>query len=137
MRLSANGAMVTQSSSPFFARHTFWTIENTLNRVFPETTSYQIAVPAFGVWGFNIARKEPAGTSTGIAVPTRFLDDKAFEAAKIFGKDISRPEDLTVNSIFEPTLYNVYLLDLAGQAPALDDLLQSEPSPQAKPSQGT
>jgi spermidine synthase len=122
-RLSADAAIATQSSSPFFARRTFWTIEKTLAEIFPSTTSYQIAIPAFGVWGFNIARKAPASGTNRISVPTRFLDDRAFEAAKVFGKDISQPDDLTANSIFEPTLYQTYIQDLQGRTPALDELL--------------
>ena len=122
-RLAADGAIVTQSSSPFFARRTFWTIEKTLGEIFASTTSYQIAVPAFGLWGFNIARQTPAGGAGGFAVATRFLDDETFKAAKIFSKDIARPEDLTANSIFEPNLYQIYIQDLQGQAPALDELL--------------
>jgi spermidine synthase len=122
-RLSADAAIATQSSSPFFARRTFWTIEKTLAEIFPSTTSYQIAVPAFGVWGFNIATKAPGSDANRISVPTRFLDDQAFEAAKVFGKDISQPDDLTANSIFEPTLYQTYIQDLQGRTPALDELL--------------
>lgn len=122
-RLAADGAIVSQSSSPFFARNTFWTIEKTLAEIFPSTTSYQIAVPAFGVWGFHIATKAPPIGASRISVPTRFLDDRAFEAAQVFGKDISQPEDLTVNSIFEPTLYHTYIQDLQGQTPPLDGSL--------------
>ena len=123
LRLSADGAVVTQSSSPFFARKTFWTIKKTLEEILPSTTSYQITVPAFGVWGFNIAQKTSTNRVNKISAPTRFLDDRTFEAAKIFGKDISQLENLTANSIFEPMLYQIYIQDLKGQTPTLDELL--------------
>jgi len=40
-----------------------------------------------------------------------------FEAARVFPCDISRPEGLEANSIFDPNLYEVYLADL-GSSPA-------------------
>lgn len=123
LRLNAGGAIVTQSSSPFFARGTFWTIEKTLSEIFPATVSFQIAIPAFGLWGFNIAQQNPVAEFGKLSVPTRFLTDELFEAAQIFGKDVSKPDGLTPNSIFEPMLYQVYIQDLRGKTPALEELL--------------
>ena len=50
-RLTEEGVVVTQSSSPFFSKRTFWSIEATLAKVFAETRSFQLPVPAFGLWG--------------------------------------------------------------------------------------
>lgn len=58
-RLAKDGAMVTQSTSPFFARKAFWCINHTLQEVFPTVIPYTINVPSFGQWGFNIALKYP------------------------------------------------------------------------------
>jgi len=114
-RMSDDGVMVTQSSSPFFARRTYWAIRETLQKVFPETVSFQLAIPAFGIWGFNIATKQPGRTPEPITVPTRFLTDNVFKASKVFGKDIARPAiKLPVNTIFEPVLYQLYLEDQKG-----------------------
>ncbi len=111
-RMSHSGALVTQSSSPFFARKTFWSIEQTLANTFPHTQSYHVTVPAFGLWGFNIAYKNAALKNGSITVPTRFLTDKAFAASLYFGNDVSKPEGIRPNSIFEPILYDYYLQDL-------------------------
>ncbi|MCS7073522.1 MAG: polyamine aminopropyltransferase [Bacteroidia bacterium] len=54
-RLSADGVMVTQSTSPYFAPMAFWCIHHTLKEVFPEVIPYQVYVPSFGQWGFNLA----------------------------------------------------------------------------------
>ncbi len=54
-RMSADGYLVTQSSSPFFTHKTFWSIEKTLDAVFAETLSYHVSIPSFGIWGFNMA----------------------------------------------------------------------------------
>ncbi len=53
--LSADGVMVTQATSPYFAKKTFWCIENTLSEVFENVVPYTAYVPAFGQWGFVIA----------------------------------------------------------------------------------
>ncbi len=111
-RMSESGVMITQSSSPFFARKTFWSIAATLDKVFPITQSFHVTVPAFGLWGFNIAYKNKALKKGKITVPTRFLTDQAYISALYFGNDISKPKGIKTNSIFEPTLYNYYLQDL-------------------------
>ena len=122
-RLGDRGAVVTQSSSPFFARKTFWTIEATLKSAFVKSESYQIAIPSFGVWGFNMALKDASMTPGQISAPTRYLSASAFRAALTFGKDISRLPGLSVNSIFEPVLYQRYLNDLRGSTAELEALL--------------
>ena len=59
--LSDGGRMVTQSTSPYRARQTFWCIHNTI-KASGETIDvkpYQLQIPTFGTWGFNIAAKQP------------------------------------------------------------------------------
>lgn len=115
-RMSPDGIVVTQSSSPFFARRTFWSVRETMDKVFGTTISYQLPIPAFGIWGFNMAKKTPDLTRGAITVPTRYLTDAVFEASKTFGRDISRPEGkLPVNTIFDPVLYHLYLRDQRGE----------------------
>lgn len=84
-RLARDGAMVTQSTSPFFARKAFWCINNTLQSVFPSVVPYTVNVPAFGQWGFNIALAYPLApkgktfTKPGLA---SYLNDKLFTEHK-------------------------------------------------------
>lgn len=111
-RMADDALVVTQSSSPFFTRRTFWSIRNTLDSVFNDTQSYQISIPSFGIWGFNMA-------STGadipdeltFSIPTRYINEAVMRASRVFGKDI-QPLDVPVNSILEPRLYQLYLQDL-------------------------
>lgn len=111
--MTENGALVTQSSSPFFAPRTYWTVAETLDTVFDHATSYQIAIPSFGLWGFHIAALEPLDFR---ALPgdLKSFDEDVFAASRIFPKDISRPDGLTPNSIFDPNIYRLYALDLKG-----------------------
>jgi spermidine synthase len=53
--VAANGLVVVQSTSPFFAPHAFWTIDSTLREVGFKTFPYHLYVPSFGEWGFVMA----------------------------------------------------------------------------------
>lgn len=115
--LSSDGVVVSQSTSPFFARGTYWAIATTLESMFTDVVNYQVTIPSFGIWGFNLATRED-DTSLG-PMPSGLvaMSPAIFEAAKVFPCDISRPEGLEANSIFDPNLYEVYLADL-GSSPA-------------------
>ncbi len=114
-RLAPGGVIVTQSSSPFFARRAFWSVKATLDQVFAETRSYQVTVPSFGLWGFHLAaRAETFQTVETLSAPTRYLTGPLFDAAQIFGADVDDPGTAVVNTIFEPTLYEIYMADLNG-----------------------
>lgn len=111
-RMDSNGYVVSQSTSPFFARRTFWCINRTLDEVFSKTHSYHITIPAFGIWGFNIASVSgDLPDSYNIEVKTKYLSKEIMQSASIFGKDISRVE-MPVNTIHEPKLYIFYIQDL-------------------------
>jgi len=110
--MAENAVLVTQSSSPFFARRTYWSIEKTLSAIFPATTSYTISVPSFGVWGFHIAQKNAGGDLVALPDGLKFLTKEAFTAAQVFSADITKPRGTIVNSIFKPTLYQLYLEDM-------------------------
>src|SRR3984893_17184817 len=53
--LSAQGFMVVQSTSPMFARDSFWCIAQTLKQAGLKTHPYHVYVPSFGEWGFVLA----------------------------------------------------------------------------------
>jgi len=111
-RMSPGGVLVTQSSSPFYTRRTFWCIEQTLDAVFEHTLSYHTALPSFGIWGYNMARNQEVIPSTfSFEVPTRAITPETMLAALQFDKDMSRVKT-PINSIMEPQLYQLYLQDL-------------------------
>ncbi len=111
-RMTANGYLVSQSSSPFFTHKTYWSIEATLNAVFNDTLSYNVNIPSFGVWGFHLARKTAAFPKQfNFDIETRFINTATMLAATVFSKDIQKV-DSPVNTIMEPTLYQLYIKDL-------------------------
>jgi len=50
--LSAQGLAVVQSTSPLFARQSYWCIVETLKQAGLKTYPYHVYVPSFGEWGF-------------------------------------------------------------------------------------
>jgi len=111
-RMSPQGILVTQSSSPFFTHKTFWSIEKTLDAVFEDTLSYHVTIPSFGIWGFNMARMNAEiPTNFKFDVETKFMNAPTMQAAMVFGKDTQKVE-VPVNTIMEPKLYQLYLEDL-------------------------
>ncbi|MGH1351001.1 MAG: polyamine aminopropyltransferase [Methyloligellaceae bacterium] len=111
-RMSEDGILVSQSSSPFFARQTFWSIEKTMGEVFAATKSYHVTIPAFGIWGFNMASKVKDINIGTIQADTKYLTPESFHASMTFGKDTGKLYNVPKNSIFEPVLYQLYLADL-------------------------
>ncbi|MBL4786572.1 MAG: polyamine aminopropyltransferase [Cohaesibacteraceae bacterium] len=111
-KMRPDAIMVSQSSSPFFARDTYWSIAQTMRRIFPVITSYHTTIPAFGVWGFHLARKSPVGQLGQFPEGLAFMSKRVFDAAQVFASDISARENLKENSIFEPGLYATYLKDM-------------------------
>ena len=108
-RMTPEGILVSQSSSPFFTRSVFWCIENTLADVFSNTLSYQTALPSFGIWGFNMARNDsPFPTEFNFDVPTKSITSETMMASMIFSKDMQKVPT-PVNSIMEPKLYHLYI----------------------------
>lgn len=111
-RMSPDGILVTQSSSPFYTRRVFWCIENTLEEVFGKTMSYHTALPSFGIWGFNMAGNNlriPENFDFNIS--TKAITSQTMLAAMQFDKDLQEVST-PINSIMEPKLYQLYIDDL-------------------------
>ena len=108
-RLARGAFFVTQSTSPWVTRKSYWTIGRTIDAVHRHRQSYHVLVPNFGDWGFHLAGPKPAlSAGPKITVPTQFLTDEVFQQATLFAPD-SRPTETGTNSIFEPNLYLLYL----------------------------
>ena len=53
--VSAHGLIAVQSTSPMFARQSYWCIVNTLKQAGLQAWPYHVYVPSFGEWGFVLA----------------------------------------------------------------------------------
>ncbi len=71
--LSESGQLVVQSTSPLFARQSYWCIVETLKAAKFTTQPYHVYVPSFGEWGFIIAGRRPWEQPTRLPDGLRFL----------------------------------------------------------------
>ena len=71
--LARDGRIVVQSTSPLFARASFWCIDRTLRDAGFATSPYHLYVPSFGEWGFVLAGVDPYVAPTSLPSGLRFL----------------------------------------------------------------
>jgi spermidine synthase len=89
-RLSARGLAVIQSTSPLYARKSFWCVVRTLEEVGFETTPLHAMVPSFGEWGYVIASQFPYEPPTKYPFELKFVSPEMHASLFTFPKDMSR-----------------------------------------------
>lgn len=89
-RLADDGVAVVQSTSPLFARRSFWCIDTTLRASGFETAAYHVWVPSFGEWGYVLAAKSLGAPRHPLPPGLRYLDDEILQTLFVFPKDMSR-----------------------------------------------
>ena len=87
------GLAVVQSTSPLFARRSFWSIDETLREAGLATRPYHVYVPSFGEWGFILAGADgmtayapPGALPAGL----RFLTTSELASMFDFPRDMQR-----------------------------------------------
>ena len=90
--LTANALAVIQSTSPLYARQSFWCVVTTLESVGLLVTPYHALVPSFGECGFVLAGRHAYRPPQAYAVATRFLTADTTPALFLFPKDMARVE---------------------------------------------
>jgi spermidine synthase len=109
--LSANGLMVVQSTSPFFAPHAYWTIDATLREVGMKTWPYHAYVPSFGEWGFILASPQAAYTPpVEYRLPMRYLNADTTREMFIFPPDM-KPMTMAPNMLNTQSLVHEFEQD--------------------------
>ena len=88
--LAPGGALAVQSTSPLFARHSFWCIATTLEKAGFAVRPYHAFVPSFGEWGFVLARTEPFPVPASTLPGLRFLSDGMLPVLFTLSPDMSR-----------------------------------------------
>lgn len=106
--LTPNGAMVVQSTSPYYSRQSYWCIIRTIEASGLFVHPYHAFVPSFGEWGFALAKatafEPPKATRlTGL----RFLDGAQLHALFEFPPDIARV-DVPINRLDNQALVRMY-----------------------------
>ena len=88
--LTPRGLIVVQSTSPLYARRSFWTVVTTLEDVGLQVAPYHALVPSFGEWGYILAGAEAYRPPPGYPVSTRFLTPEVTASLFQFPADMAR-----------------------------------------------
>jgi spermidine synthase len=115
--LTDGGVVAVQSTSPFFARESYWCINRTLQAAGFHTVNYHVNVASFGDWGFVMGAR---GLKKGYVdrriaemnlkdIQTSFLTADVFRASMAFGKDLLQVRHKAINTLMHPVLHIYYL----------------------------
>jgi hypothetical protein len=88
--LREHGAFVVQSTSPMFARKSFWCIDETVKQAGYRTFPYHAYVPSFGEWGFVMASRDTYTPPTALPAGLRFLETATLLNLFDFLSDMAR-----------------------------------------------
>ncbi len=88
--VAPGGLLVVQSTSPMFARQSFWSIVATLQRAGLKTWPYHVYVPSFGEWGFVIAGVGEYAAPRTLPPNLRYLTASAIPSLFDFPVDMGR-----------------------------------------------
>jgi spermidine synthase len=108
--VSRGGLFVVQSTSPLFARQSFWSIVATLKQAGLVTYPYHVYVPSFGEWGFTLASASgtPAYTPPPLLpAPLRFLSVGDVPQLFSFPRDM-QPVAVEPNRLNDQVLVRYY-----------------------------
>jgi spermidine synthase len=113
--LSPQGIMVVQSTSPYIAPKSFWTVNTTLESAGFKTIPYHNYVPSFGEWGYIMAvnadykYKKPQQYLPGL----KFMSKESFDLMLYFPKDMAKVPTM-VNKLNNQILVKCFEDEWAG-----------------------
>lgn len=115
--LSQHGLAVIQSTSPLYARQSFWCIVSTLQSVGFKTAPYHTLVPSFGEWGYVVASFEPYNFPSVIPINNlRFITQEILPSLFTFPMDM-QPMTADVNRLNNQALVHYYEAEWKHQGP--------------------
>ncbi len=117
-KLSKNGLIAVQSTSPYHAKEAFLAIGLTLDSVGFKRLPYRQNIPSFGDWGFHLAWKNSLSeydvkneikSIQTFNVSTNFITPDVLVASLAFGKKELESKSNCINRLMSPCLMNQYL----------------------------
>ena len=108
--LSVQGLIVVQSTSPMFARDSFWCIAETLTQAGLHTYPYHLYVPSFGEWGFVIASTREYTPPLTLPAELSFLTVAGLPALFQFPPDMAAVP-MPANRLNDQVLVRAYYRD--------------------------
>jgi spermidine synthase len=105
--LSSGGLMVVQSTSPLFARQSYWCIVETVKQAGLRAYPYHVYVPSFGEWGYVIGSLEPFEPPRQVPAGLRFLSAQNVAEMFVFPIDM-QPVPSEPNRLNDQILVRYY-----------------------------
>jgi len=106
-RLNEHGAAAIQSTSPLYARKSYWCIVSTVASAGLHATPYHAYVPSFGEWGYVLATKQPYSVPAVAMKDLKFVSTVLLPGLFQFPADMSRV-DTEVNHLNNQVLVRYY-----------------------------
>ena len=106
-RLDPAGTAAVQSTSPLFARRSYWCINRTLEAAGFHVRPYHALVPSFGEWGFALAALRPFEAPTTVIPGLRYLDAPTLASLFVLGPDMA-PVETKTNRLNNQALVRYY-----------------------------
>ena len=88
--ITEGGGFVVQSTSPMFARQSYWSIVETVTTAGLKAYPYHVYVPSFGEWGYVIATRAQYAPPTTVPAGLRYLTPAIVAQSFDFPNDMSR-----------------------------------------------
>jgi spermidine synthase len=88
--LARGGMMVVQSTSPLFARKSYWCIVESVRQAGLRTYPYHVYVPSFGEWGYVIGSFDEWQPPTQLPAGLRFLSTQNVSDLFVFPVDMQQ-----------------------------------------------
>jgi len=105
--LGRQAMVVVQSTSPLFARQSYWCIVETLKQAGLRTYPYHVYVPSFGEWGFVLAGLNPYDPPSQVPSNLRFLSARNLPELFHFPNDML-PVEAEPNRLNDQILVRYY-----------------------------
>ena len=105
--LGPGGALVVQSTSPLFARRSYWCVARTMQQAGLYVQPYHANVPSFGEWGFVLTKHAPFAPPSAQPPHVRYLDPEVMRAMFVFSDDMA-PVPVEVNRLDNQLLVHYY-----------------------------
>ena len=113
--VGVRGVAVVQSTSPYYARKSFWSIAATMEAAEFRVQPMHVYVPSFGEWGFVLAGGEGMPVPTTLRIDSSelaFLEPETLANLFEFPRDMSRV-DAPINRLSDQKLVPLYTREWA------------------------
>jgi spermidine synthase len=107
--LKPDGLVVVQSTSPYYAKNSFWCVVETLASAGFQTTPYHAYVPSFGDWGYVIGSLGSFRPAEADKYPAdlKYVSSEGFRQMLTFPHDM-KPTVHAVNKLNNQTLVHLF-----------------------------